>query len=159
MLLFGSINSDANAQVINILLNKLLDLLFMVVDTICRKRESIGVKPVMIPAIHFRLQIVAYLIYQFHFQKWLTTNEVPYHTFFSIFFFMVKDIVNCLFSYIKRHSLFFILTNQVAIFTCKLAIFGNNESNGFCNTILPCSSSLFYCFFHSSFYYKEQFYK
>ena len=91
----------------------------------------------MIPAEHFCLQIVTYLVYQINLQERLATYKIPNYAFFPKLTFMVKNIVYGLFGNIKRHSLFLILAHKIAILAGKLAVFRDNERDVLCHTRLP----------------------
>ena len=64
MLPSRAVNSDTDTQVRLVLLNKPLHFLRVVVDTVGRERETVGVEPMVITAKEFGLDIVAYLVYQ-----------------------------------------------------------------------------------------------
>ena len=71
--------------------------------------------------------MIAYLINQFYFKKWFTADKVPYYRLLREVVFSFKNIINCRFGNIPTHTFFLILTNEIAIFTGKLAIFCNNK--------------------------------
>ena len=72
----SSINCDANTQVLTILFNELLYLVTMVIDSVCGKRETIRVEPMMISTEKLLLNIIANSIDKINFQEWLTTYTI-----------------------------------------------------------------------------------
>ena len=75
MLPLRTVDGDADAQVRVVLLYELLHPFRVVVDAVRGEGEAVGVKPVVIPPEHLRLQIVANLVYQLYLQERLTTDE------------------------------------------------------------------------------------
>lgn len=88
----------------------------------------------MVSAEHLCFKIVADFIYQINFEERLSADEVPYHTLLFHVILMVKNVVNCLFCHLPRHTLFRVFPYEIAIFTSKLAVFSDNESYIFRST-------------------------
>ena len=97
-----AVDGYADREVAHVLLDEVLHLLAVVVDAVRGEREAIGVEPMMIPAKHLSLQVIAYPVYQFNLKERLAPDEVPHHTLFLELILAVKDIVNGFFRHIPR---------------------------------------------------------
>ena len=91
----------------------------------------------VVEAEHFRLDIVANPVYEFNFQKGLSSDKIPYDRFFGKVCFMLQDIVNGLLGYRPLHTLFNILTDKIAILAGKLAILRDDEGDALRHARLP----------------------
>lgn len=121
----------------DVFLDERLHLVGVVVNAIRRERETVTVEPVMIQAEHFRLEIIADLVYQVNLQEWFATDEVPRHTRFGKHLLVREDVVNRRFGHWPLHPLLLVLTHQVAILASQLAILRHNECDTLSNTTLP----------------------
>lgn len=83
---------------------------------------------------HLHLQVVADSVYQVYFKKRLSADEVPYDALLAHILLVVEDIVNSLLCYLPGHTLFRVLPYEVAIFTGKLAVLCDDESDVLGNT-------------------------
>ena len=83
---------------------------------------------------HLHLQVVADSVYQVYFEERLSADKVPNDTFLAHILLMVEDVVNSLFCHLPRHPLFRVLPYEVAIFTGKLAVLCDDESDVLGNT-------------------------
>lgn len=57
---------------------------------------------------------------------------------------MVEDIVDGLLSHLPRHPLVRVLPDEIAVFTCELAVLGDDERDVFGHPGLPCIIYIFY---------------
>ena len=129
MFLLGTIDSDSDGEMLSVLLDKPLYFLCSVIDAICGEREAIGVEPMMFSAEHLYLEVVAYLVDKVYLQKGFAAYKVPYHALLLHLVLMVKHIVNGLLSNLPGHSLFRVLSHEVAVFTSQLTILGDDEGD------------------------------
>ena len=129
MFLLGTIDSDSDGEMLSVLLDKPLYFLCSVIDAICGEREAIGVEPMMVSAEHLHLEVVAYLVDKVYLQKRFAAYKVPYHALLLHLVLMVKHIVNGLLSNLPGHSLFRVLSHEVAVFTSQLTILGDDEGD------------------------------
>ena len=72
----------------------------------------------VITYVHFCFYIIADLINQIYFQKRFTSDEVPNNAFVLKIIFVIEDVINCFLRDIPCHSLFAILADKIAVFTC-----------------------------------------
>ena len=119
---------------IAILLDELLYFLRVVIDAVCGERESVGVKPMVIPAVHLHLQIVADSVNQVNLQKRLAADEVPDDTLFPELIFSVQDIVNGLLRHLPGHPLLRVLPHEEAILASQLTVLRNDKGDVLGNT-------------------------
>ena len=106
MLYLSSVNCNADAQMFSVFLNKPLNLILMIINSIGGETETIGVEPMMVMAEHFDLYIITYSIDQLNFEEGLTTNEIPYYRLFLKLIFTTKNIIYSLLCYLPRHPFF-----------------------------------------------------
>ena len=59
---------------------------------------------------------------------------------------MIKDIINCLFCDLPRHTFFRIFSYKITIFTRKLTILSYDKGYSFCFTFIPYI--FFFDYFH-----------
>ena len=114
-----------------VLVDELLNFFGIIVDPIRREREPLGIEPMMIPAIHLGLEIIANPIDQVYFEERFSTDEIPDDAFFLHLRLTIKNIINCFFSHIPSHTLVGIFPDEVAILTSKLAVFCDYECDAF----------------------------
>ena len=126
-----------------VLLYEPLHLLRVVVDAVGRERETVGVKPMVLPSVHLRLQVVADLVYQFYLQERLAADEVPDNAFLSELLFAIENIVNSLLCHLPSHPLLRVLAHQVAVLTGQLAVLRHDERDGLRHAVLPATVSFF----------------
>ena len=104
----------------------------------------------MVRSEHFRFQIVTDLIYQIYLYKRFATNEIPYYTLFSELVFMAWSMIYSMLSYVPCHPLFRIFPDKIAVFTCKLTVFGDYKCYVLGHAIFPAMVVIFYhCCAHS----------
>ena len=120
-----------------ILFDKSLHSVCVVINAICGEGETIGVKPMVVEAEHFRLDIVANLVYEFNLQKGFSSDKIPNDGFLSKVGLMLQDVVNGLLGYGPLHTFFDILTDKIAILAGKLAILCDDEGDAFRHAGLP----------------------
>lgn len=121
----------------SVLLDKPLHSLCVIVDAVCGEGETIGVKPMVVEAEHFRLDIVANPVYEFNLQEGLASDKIPNDGFLSKVGLMLQDIVNGLLGYGPLHPLFNILPDQITILAGKLAILRDDEGDALRHAGLP----------------------
>ena len=128
----------------SILLDKVLHFLRAIVDAISGEGKAIGIEPMVVSTVHLHFEIIAYLIYQIYLQERLTADKVPNDTFLFHIILMIEDIVYSSLSYLPGHSLFRVLTYEVAVFASELAVLGDNEGDILGHAILPSFSIFLY---------------
>ncbi len=94
MLTSRTVYGDTDGQMLIVLLNEILYLLRVIVDTVGGERETVRVEPVVVQSVHLCLQIIAYLVYQVYFEERLAADKVPDDTFFFKFLLMSQDVVD-----------------------------------------------------------------
>ena len=132
-----AVYGDAYAQVAVVLLNEALHLLLVVVDAVGGEAETVGIEPVMPPAEHFRLQVVADAVYQFYLDKRLPAYEVEDDRFFRKLLLLLQYVVYGRLGHLPRHALLRVLAHQVAILAGQLAVLGDDEGDVLCLAGLP----------------------
>ena len=88
----------------------------------------------VVSAEHLNLEVIANLVNQVYFKKRLSADEVPYDALLAHILLVVEDIVNSLLCYLPGHTLFRVLPYEVAIFTGKLTVLCDDESDVLGNT-------------------------
>lgn len=111
----------------------------------------------MVPAEHFRLQVITDPVNQIDFEERLAANEVPYHTRLPHLAFVVKDVVNGLLRHLPRHPLFRVLSHQITVFAGQLAILRHDERNVFRHAGLPTFIGFFDSFHLTHHHYTTSF--
>ena len=91
----------------------------------------------VVEAEHFRLDIVANLVYEFNLQEGFSSDKIPYYRFFGKVSLTLQDIVNGLLGDGPLHTFFDILTDKIAILAGKLAILRDDEGDAFRHARLP----------------------
>ena len=127
VLALSAVDGDAYAQVCVVLLDELLHLVGVVVDTVGRERETVAVEPVMVAAEHLGLEIVAYLVNQVNLHKRFAAYEVPNHALLTKVILVAQNIVDSSLRGLPRHLLLLILPNKVTVLTSQLAILRDNK--------------------------------
>ena len=96
VLLLRSVDSDADAEMVAVLLDEVLHGFFMVIDAVGGERESVAIEPVMVAAEKFRLDVVANPVDKLDFKERLAADEFPHHRLVSKIGvgLMVKHIVD-----------------------------------------------------------------
>ena len=129
MLLPGAVYGDANAQVAVVLLDEALHLLLVVVDAVGGEAEAVGVEPMVPPAEHLCLQVVADAVYQVYLDKWLPAYEVENDGFFRKLLLPLQYVVYGRLGHLPRHAFLRVLAHQVAILAGQLAVLGDDEGD------------------------------
>lgn len=145
MFLLCSIDGDADAEVIAVLLDEVLNGLLMVVDAVGGEGEAVAVEPVVVTAEKFRLDVIANLVDQFDFEERLAADEVPHHRLVGEIRvgFMVEQIINKGLGYLPRHAFFHVFANEVAVFAGQLAVLRDDEGD-----VLRCAGLPRFCFLY-----------
>ena len=125
-----AVDGDAYAQVVDVLFDESLYFLFVVVDAVGRKTETIGVEPMVVAAEHLGFQIVTNAVYQVDFKKRFSPDKIPNYRLFGKFI-LVEYVVYGRFGRCSGHTLLSVFPYQIAIFTSKLAILGDDKRNVF----------------------------
>ena len=120
-----------------ILFDESLHSIRVIVDAVCGEGETIGIKPMMVEAEHFRLDIVANPVYEFNLQEGLASDKIPNDGFFGKVSLTLQDIVNGLLGDGPLHTLLDILTDKIAILAGKLAILSDDEGDALRHARLP----------------------
>ena len=143
-----AVNGDADGKMFVVLRDEPLHLVRVIVDAVGGKRETVGVEPMMVPAEHLRLQVIAYLVYQVYLKERLAANEVPNHARLAHVAFVVEDVINRLLRHLPRHPLFRVFPHKVAVFAGKLAVLRHDERDVFRHAGLPAFVALLNSFCH-----------
>ena len=117
MLTACAIDGDTDTQVLFVFLYEPLHFLAVVVNAVGGEIKTVGVEPVMIAAIHLRLDVVAYLVDEVYLKERLATDKVPNHALVGEIrvALSVEYIINSRLCRTPRHTLLFVLAYQIAV--------------------------------------------
>ena len=124
-------DGDSDGKVLAILFDKVLHGLLVVVDAVGGEGETVTVKPMVVAAEEFGLDVVANLVDKFYLQKRLATDEVPHHRLIGKIGvgLMVKHIVDEGLGHLPGHPFLHVLAHKVAVFAGQLAVLRDDEGD------------------------------
>ena len=133
MFLLRSVDGDAYAEVVAVLLDEILNGFLMIVDAIGGEGESVTIEPMVIPTIQLDLDVIANLVDKFDFKERLAADKVPHHRLVGEIGvgLMVEHIVDESLGHFPRHPFLHVLAHKVAVFAGQLAVLSDDEGDVF----------------------------
>ncbi len=86
------------------------------------------VEPLMVASKHLGIELVAFPVDKVNLEKRLASDKIPDYTLLLELIGVIEDIIDSLPGYLPTHTFLRVFADEIAVFTSKLAIFGDDKS-------------------------------